>query len=486
MTHDLVEKEVGYIYSSFSGIAEIRGLPHTFLHEVLVDEEENPQAIVIGFQEDFVEALLFNENFDVQKPLFRSKEVFSIPVSEDIIGRIIDGLGNPLDKKLRIKGKAFPIFRLAPPIIEREPVSVPLLTGIKAIDATLPIGRGQRELIIGDRKLGKTTIALDTILNQKEADPPVFCIYVLCGKEERELKDIIQLFQEYDTFSYTTIVAAPSSDSFASKYLAPFIGCTIGEYFRDQGKDALVVYDDLSKHAKTYRDISLLLGRAPGREAYPGDIFSLHAQLLERAANLSRKEQKRGGSLTALPIIETQEGDISSFIPTNLISITDGQIYLENGLFQRGFIPAINIGLSVSRVGSQAQPKPLREVTGGLRLSLAQHRELQKLVQLETRLSKEAQERVKRGDLILEVLKQEKHKTISWEKEVILFFAVENGYFDEVKKEKWKEIEGLFLNFIEANYQELMEKIKEEGLSARVKDEAKRAIINFKEGFLEK
>ena len=469
MKKDDFQKEIGYIYSSFSGVVKISGISRVSLHEVLLDEDGKERAIVIGFSGDFTQALLFDEDFDISKPLFRSKRVFSVKISDGILGRIIDGVGTPLDGLSKLKGESFPVFRLSPSIIERKPVSVPLSTGIKVIDATLPIGRGQRELIIGDRKLGKTTLGRDTILNQKNEEKPVVCIYVLIGKEKKELEENIRVLREYGALDYTIVVAASSSDSFASKYLAPFVGCTIGEYFRDKKKDSLIIYDDLTKHAKAYRDISLLLENSPGRESYPGDIFSLHAQLLERSANLSS-----GGSLTALPIAETQEGDITSFIPTNLISITDGQIYLERGLFDRGFIPAVNVGLSVSRVGSQAQPRVLRDITGGLRLALSQHKELQKLVQLETKLSDEAKGKIKRGDLILEVLKQGKHDLVSWPEQVILFYGVENGFFDDINKEDWEQTEKIILSILRTREGKLLNKIKKAQSINEIKSDIKK------------
>ena len=475
-------KEVGCIVSFFSGVAKIQGLPHVFLHEVLLDQKDVPVAIVIGFDDNFVEALFFDENFDLEKPVFRSASAFSISFSGAYVGRIVDGFGKPIDSLGKIQGKSESVFREAPQIIDREPVSQPLSTGIKIIDTSLPLGRGQRELIIGDRKLGKSTITIDTVLNQKNTDMPIHCVYVICGKKKQELQEIISIFKKNNAFIYTTVVAATAQSSFAEQYLAPFVGSTIGEYFRDNGKDALVIYDDLSKHAKTYRSISLLLERAPGREAYPGDIFSLHAQLLERAAKLSR--EKGGGSLTALPIIKTQEGDITSFIPTNLISITDGQIYLERGLFQKGFIPAVNVGLSVSRVGSQAQPAILTEVVGSIRLALSQNKELQKLSQLETVVSADAQKKIHRGDLILELLKQEKHTNIIWQEQVVLFYVVEQGFFDDIEKDKWKGFEMLLLELIRSRYKNILQKIGEGIFDEAIKGKIKDIVNDFKQEFI--
>lgn len=475
-------KEVGHIASFFTGVAKIQGLPHVFLHEVLLDEENKAAALVVGFDENFVEALFFDIKFPLEKPVFRSFNVFSVSASDSYTGRIVDGLGEPRDGLGMIQGKLKSVFQQAPQIIDREPVSVPLSTGIKIIDTSLSLGRGQRELIIGDRKLGKSTLAIDIVLNQKNADIPVQCIYVVCGQKEQELEEMVALFKKENAFLYTTVVAATARASFAEQYLAPFVGCAIGEHMRDNGKDALIIYDDLSNHAKVYRSISLLLERAPGREAYPGDIFSIHAGLLERAAKLS--QEKGGGSLTALPIVSTQEGDITSFIPTNIISITDGQIYLERGLYQKGFIPAVNVGLSVSRIGSQAQPKILAEVIGGIRLALSQEKELQKLSQLETVVSAEAQKKIHRGDLMLELLKQEKHTNIRWVEQAVLFYAVEEGFFDDIEKEKWKSFEVLLLELIRSRYQNLLEEINGGVFDNKAKAEIKEIINDFKHEFM--
>ena len=474
-------KEVGRIASFFSGVAKLSGLPGVFLNETLLDESGDPAAIVVGFDENFAEALFFDDRFDLEKPVFRGFRPFSVPVSDTCAGRTLNGLGAPLDGGPALSGKPSSVFRPAPAVTDRAPVNEPLSTGIKIIDTNLPLGRGQRELIVGDRKIGKTTLAADVALNQKEAEPPVFCVYVLCGQKEKKLRELVALFQESGAFLYSAVVAATASASFAEQYLAPFVGCALAEYFRDQGKDALVVYDDLSKHAKVYRDISLLLERPPGREAYPGDVFSLHAGLLERAAKLS--PEKGGGSLTALPIIETQEGDIASFIPTNLISITDGQIYLERGLFQKGFLPAVNVGLSVSRVGSRAQPETLQEVVGGIRLALSQRAELQKLSQLETAVSGEAKKKIRRGDLTLELLKQEKHTNVSWPEQAILFYAVENGFFDGLEKEKWGIFERLLLELARGRYPALLNKIKKGRFGAEVKKEISDLARDFRREF---
>jgi len=481
MTKPANTNEYGRIVSFFQGVAKLEGPPHVFLHETLVDKKGNPAALVIGFDEHFVEALFFDESFKPEEHVFRSREVFSLPITENIIGRTFNGLGRPIDKLGPARGKRTPAFREAPQIIDREPVTVPLSTGIKIIDTILSLGRGQRELIIGDRKLGKSTLALDTVLNQKNAEPPLICVYVLCGQKRQKLNEVLSLFEKNNAFLYTVVVAATARSSFGELYLAPFVGCAIGEYFRDQGKDALVVYDDLSQHAKAYRDIALLLGRAPGREAYPGDIFSLHAKLLERAAKLSQKEG--GGSLTALPIIETQEGDITAFIPTNFISITDGQIYFERGLFQKEFMPAVNVGLSVSRVGSHAQPPALKEVTGGIRLALAQHKELQKLAQLETTKSEEAKKNINRGELLLELLKQEKNTNVAWEEQTVLFYVTEQGYFDDLEKNEWRRFEELFLELLRNRYFETLTSLKKEGFTNEVGKKIEGIVHDFKKEF---
>ena len=476
------KKEKGQIISFFHGVAKLKGLTHVSLHEILVDSQEKPMALVVGFDKDFIEALFFKPRVNVQEPVFRSHEGLQVFVDDSIIGRIVNGLGQPRDSFGAMAGEKQMVFQGAPQIIEREPVHVPLSTGIKIIDTTLPIGRGQRELIIGDRNLGKSTLAIDAVLNQQKAQPPVYCIYVLCGQKKEKLNDLVNLFERYNAFLYSIIVAAPAGSSFAELYLAPFVGTAIGEYFRDQGKDALVVYDDLTQHAKAYRDIALLLERSPGREAYPGNIFSLHAGLLERSAKLSKA--KGGGSLTALPIIETQENDITSFIPTNLISITDGQIYFERGLFEKGFLPAVNIGLSVSRVGSQAQPVPLKEVTGGLRLTLAQHRELQKLAKLETTKSQGALNKIRRGKLLLEFLKQNKHTGITWEEQTVLLYLLEKGVFDDLDSRDWVRLENLFLQMLRTKYWDFLQDLRSSHFSKTLQAKVEEIVQDFKQEFL--
>ncbi len=476
-------REIGRIERFFSGIARLRGLPHVFLFEVLTTEHGEDCAIVIGFNADHVEALFFDETFDAAMPVYRSGRPFSVAVSDAHAGRVLDGLGNSRDALPSVVGEPAAVFRPAPAIIDRDPVIRPLTTGIKMIDAILPIGRGQRELIIGDRRVGKSTIAEDAVLHDRRTDKTVHCVYVLCGHKSRRLQETVSLFEESGAMLRTTVVAATADDSYAAQYLAPFVGCAIAEHFRDTGRDALIVYDDLSKHAKAYRDLSLLLERAPGRETYPADIFSLHAGLLERAAQMSAA--KGGGSLTALPIVETQEGDMTAYVPTNIISITDGQIYLERGLRERGFVPAINAGLSVSRLGGQVQPKPLKDVTVGLRLALAQQRELQKLTQLETSVGDDAKKKMHRGNLILELLKQEKHRTVAWPEQVVLFSAVAEGHFDDVRKERWPEFERVLVDVLRNAHADLLDGIASGTFNDGTKRAVRKIVTAFKDEFLQ-
>ena len=475
-------KEVGHIRSFYSGVATITGLPDVFLNEVLVDGQDTPVALVVGFDENHVEALIFPETISSDASIYRSERSIAVPISDAYIGRVVDGFGRPIDGLAPITGEQKSIFSEALPIRDREPVVMPVTTGIKIIDTTLPIGRGQRELVIGDRKLGKSTLALDMVLHQRWADPAVFCIYTLIGAPLRKLEEAITLFEKFGAFRYSCIVAATSADSYAAQYVAPFVAATIAEHVRDQGRDALVIYDDLTRHANCYRDTALLLGRAPGREAYPGDVFSIHAQLLERAGK--RAQSKGGGSVTAIPIIETQEGDITSFIATNIISITDGQIYLERGLFQKGYIPAVNVALSVSRVGSQAQHKALKEVTSGLRLALAQQKELQKLTQLETVVSQQSKEKIYRGELILELLKQDKEDTIPWAEQVVLFYLVEHGFFDDLERDEWRVFERHARELIHSRYKEVLHEIHDKDFDQALKAKIESIATDIKQEFV--
>lgn len=475
-------KEVGHIRTLFSGVATISGLPHIFQNELLVDADNIPVGLVVGFDADYAEALMIDERISSDASVYRSGRIISIPVSDGYIGRVVDGFGNPIDALAPISGDQMPIFSESLPIRDREPVHMPVTTGIKIIDTTIPIGRGQRELIIGDRKLGKSTMALDMILHQRRADPPVYCIYTLIGATQRKLEEAVALFEKHGALRYSCVVAATSADSYAAQYVAPFVGSSIAEHLRNQGKDAFVIYDDLTKHANCYRDVALLLGRAPGREAYPGDVFSLHAQLLERAGK--RAQSRGGGSVTAIPVVETQEGDITSFIATNIISITDGQIYLERGLYQKGYIPAVNVALSVSRVGSQAQHKALKEVTSGLRLALAQQKELQKLTQLETVISKQSQQKIYRGELILELLKQDKHDTIPWAQQVVLFYLVEHGFFDDLTKDEWRSFERHARELIRSRYMDVLKEIHDRDFDDRLKKRIELIATDIKQEFV--
>ncbi len=473
-----VLKEVGYIDFFYNGIGKIVGLPNVFLHEVLVWENGKKAALVIGFDQNYVEALFFNQkDIDLTKPLFRTKKIFEISIGKKYLGRIINGFGEPVDGLGKIENKEFsPVFKEAPNIIEREPVDKALNTGIKIIDSIIPIGRGQRELIVGDKKTGKTTLALGAVLNQKKAKPKVYSVYVLIGQKRDKVDEIIQILKENGAFEYTTVVVALADDPLSGQYLAPYVGCTIGEYFRDRGEDALIIYDDLTKHAKAYREISLLLERPPGREAYPGDIFYLHATLLERAAKLS--QANKGGSLTALPIVETLENDITAFIPTNLISITDGQIYLDPSLFAKGILPAINIGLSVSRVGSQAQPVSLKQATSSLKIMISKYQALKKLIQLESSLSKESAETLLKGGLIMEALKQDKKELLSSAEETVIFYGLTRDYFANVKEQEWQNFEKNFLDYLRQEKKDLLKSIDNKPLE-KIEKEIQKAIKEF-------
>ncbi|MEZ4104559.1 MAG: F0F1 ATP synthase subunit alpha [Candidatus Paceibacterota bacterium] len=479
---DSVSK-IGKIVSFYAGVASIKGLKNVFVHEVLNDENNQPAAVVIGFDNEYVEALFVDENFDITKPVYASGKPFSISVSDAWLGRVVDGFGRSIDGFAPIpEGKEMSVFLQAPPLIHRKPITRPLITGIKIIDATLPLGRGQRELIIGDRKLGKTTLATDVVLNQKKSKDPVYCVYVLCGQRTAKLVNLKKQLEKNNATTYTIVIAALASDSYLSQYLAPFVGCTIAEHFRNTGRDSLVVYDDLSKHSKVYRDVSLILRRVPGRETYPGDIFALHATLLERAAQLS--DDQSGGSLTALPIVETLEGDITAFIPTNIISITDGQIYLEKGLFRKKYLPAVNIGLSVSRVGAVVQPPVLKSVLGGIRLILAQHKELQKLSQLETVVSEAAKTNIHRGDLLLKILTQPKHTLVTFPEQTILFYAVESGFFDDLSENEWLDFMHFFLSLLRSRYQKVLQSIALGVFDDKSKMKVKAIVDDFKSEFI--
>lgn len=457
----VTEEKIGHILELGDGIAKVSGLSSVVSMEMVIAEDsrgETVNGLALNLEADTVGIMLLGNasglrEGDVVKTTGR---VLEVPVGEGMIGRVVDALGEPVDGKGPIKSSArYPVEKIAPGVITRESVKTPLQTGIKAIDALIPIGRGQRELIIGDRQTGKTAVAIDTIINQKGQN--VTCIYVAIGQKESKIAKIVAKLEEMGAMEYTTIVLAGASDPASMSYLAPYAGCAIGEYFMDQGKDALIIYDDLSKHAVSYREVSLLLRRPPGREAYPGDIFYVHSRLLERAAKMN--PEHGGGSLTALPVIETQAGDISAYIPTNVISITDGQIFLESDLFYKGIRPALNIGISVSRVGSAAQIKAMKKVAGSLKLDMAQYRELEAFAQFGSDLDEDTKKKLERGKRIVEILKQPQFRPLTVEKQVAILFAASRGLLDSVPVEKLQEFEAGYYQHLEANYENILKSI---------------------------
>ena len=455
---DIELKEVGTVISSGDGIARIYGLEKAMAGELL-DFPNNVTGMVLNLEEDSVGAVLFGDDTLIKEgdEVKRTGKVAETPVGEEMIGRVVDALGKAIDGKGPIKtSQGGPIERMAPGVIDRKSVHEPMQTGLKAVDSMIPIGRGQRELIIGDRQTGKTALAIDTIINQKGLD--VFCIYVAIGQKRSTVAQVHKRLEESGAMEYTTIVAATASEPAPLLYLAPFTGCAIGEYFRDKGQHALIIYDDLSKQAAAYRQLSLLLRRPPGREAYPGDVFYLHSRLLERSSKLS--DAKGAGSLTALPIIETQAGDVSAYIPTNVISITDGQIYLETDLFYSGVRPAINVGLSVSRVGGAAQVKAMKQVAGNLRIQLAQYRELAAFAQFGSDLDAATQAQLKRGARMVEMLKQGQYVPMPVEKQVVVIYCGTTGLFDNIPVERVKEFETGFLSFLETKHPMILDAIK--------------------------
>ncbi|MDO8524105.1 MAG: F0F1 ATP synthase subunit alpha [bacterium] len=472
-------EKVGKVVEVGDGIAKIDGLSDCLMAEIL-DFGDNILGVVLNLEEDIVGAMIMGDCSKIsQGQIVKSTgRILEVPVGHGFLGRVVNPLGQFLDAKPEAKPEAFyPIEKIAPRVITRQRVSRPLQTGIKAIDAMIPIGRGQRELIIGDRKSGKSALAIDAIVNQKTEG--VICIYVAIGQKESKIAQTVQELTERGAMDYTIIVLAGASDPSSMLYLAPFAGCSMGEYFMDKGKDVLVVYDDLSKQAVAYREISLLLRRPPGREAYPGDIFYLHSRLLERAACLN--EKYGGGSLTALPIIETQAGDISAYIPTNVISITDGQIFLETDLFFQGVRPAINTGLSVSRVGSDAQIKAMKQVAGKLKLEMAQYRELAAFAQFGSDLDKDTQAQIERGKRLTEVLKQDQFSPMPVEQQVVLFFAALRGYLDNISVDKIRVFEKEYLRFMVGQKSEILETIKKEKvLSPETEAELVKVIEEFK------
>ena len=430
-------------------------------------------GIALNLEEDSVGAVLLGESRQIKEGdvVKRTGRIISVPVGEELLGRVVNALGQPIDGKGPIATTQYlPIERIAPGVTDRQPVKEPLQTGLKAVDGMVPIGRGQRELIIGDRQTGKTAVALDAIINQKGKG--VVCIYNAIGQKQSTVAQVVRTLEEYDAMSYTVVVAATASDPASMLYISPYSACAIGEYFRDSGRHALLVYDDLSKHASAYREISLLLRRPPGREAYPGDVFYLHSRLLERAAKL--KAELGGGSLTALPIIETQAGDLSAYIPTNVISITDGQIFLESDLFHQGIRPAINVGNSVSRVGGSAQIKAMRSVAGTLRLDLAQYRELAAFAQFGSDLDKATQAQLNRGRRLVEILKQPQYRPVAVEKQVVMIFAATNGYLDLVAVEDLHKYEDDLNRFLESRHPAVLTGIAEKKV---LDDEVKGALV---------
>ena len=447
---DVDVAEVGTVISLGDGIARVHGVERAMAGE-MIEFPHGVFGIALNLEEDSVGAVLLGDYREIKEgdAVKRTGRIISVPVGEEMLGRVVNALGQPIDGKGPILTKQFlPIERLAPGVVDRQPVKEPLQTGLKAIDGMVPIGRGQRELIIGDRQTGKTAVAVDTIINQKGKD--VICIYNAIGQKQSTVAQVVRTLEEYDAMAYTIVVAATASDPAPMLYIAPYSACAIGEYFRDSGRHALCVYDDLSKHAQSYREISLLLRRPPGREAYPGDVFYLHSRLLERAAKLNNAHG--GGSLTALPIIETQAGDLSAYIPTNVISITDGQIFLEADLFHQGFRPAINVGNSVSRVGGSAQIKAMRQVAGSLRLDLAQYRELAAFAQFGSDLDKATQSQLNRGRRLVEILKQPQYQPLAVEKQVVIIYAATRGFLDPVAVEDVRRYEEELYRFFETRY----------------------------------
>lgn len=452
-------REIGTVISVGDGIARIHGLDRVMYNELL-EFPHNVFGLALNLEEDSVGAVLLGESHLIKESdiVKRTRRIMEVPSGPALVGRVVDPLGKPLDGKGPIKTDIYQVIeRLAPGVVDRLPVREPLQTGIKAIDAMIPIGRGQRELIIGDRQTGKSIIVMDTIINQK--DTGVICIYVAIGQKNSTIAQFIKTLEEFGAMDYSIVVAASAGDSSSLQYLAPYGGCAMGEYFRDNGRHALVIYDDLSKHAAAYREISLLLRRPPGREAYPGDVFYLHSRLLERAAKLN--DEHGGGSLTALPIIETQAGDVSGYIPTNVISITDGQIYLEHELFNAGIRPAINVGISVSRVGGNAQIKAMKQVAGKLRGDLQQYRELLTFAQFGTELDKISQAQLDRGERLSEILKQNQFTPLPVEKQILIIYAGNRGFLDQFKVSQIRVYEKRLYEFFDTEHGEILTKLRE-------------------------
>ncbi|MGN1097813.1 MAG: F0F1 ATP synthase subunit alpha [Clostridia bacterium] len=483
-SNKIQQTETGYVIEVGDGIAKVHGLDNCMSNE-LVEFENGEKAMALNLEENVVSLVILGDDSGIKEGdiVKRTGKVVSVPVGEALIGRVVNALGQPVDGKGPIDAKEIrPIESPAPGIIERKSVSVPLQTGIKAIDSMIPIGRGQRELIIGDRQTGKTTIGIDTIINQKGQD--VICIYVAIGQKNSTVAQLVDTLTKNGAMDYTIVVSATASELSPMQYIAPYSGCAMGEYFMYKGKDVLIVYDDLSKHAVAYRALSLLIRRPPGREAYPGDVFYLHSRLLERAARLA--PEYGGGSLTALPIIETQAGDVSAYIPTNVISITDGQIFLETELFHSGVMPAVNPGISVSRVGGNAQLKAMKKVAGTLKLAYAQYRELQSFAQFGSDLDADTKARLDQGARIVEVLKQDRNAPVSVENQILIIYAVTNGYLAEIAVEDVREFERQLFDYAAATYPAIYKNIRETGaLSAETEGMMKSAITECRQKFLE-
>jgi F-type H+-transporting ATPase subunit alpha len=480
---DFDKDETGIVISVGDGIAQIYGLENVMYNE-LIEFPEEIFGIALNLEEDNVGAIILGEAHKIKEgdTVRRTGRIISVPAGEALVGRVVSPLGEPLDDKGPIDTKTFmPIERLAPGVIHRQPVKEPLQTGIKAVDAMIPIGRGQRELIIGDRQTGKTAIALDTVINQKGKG--VICVYVAVGQKQSTVAQVVKTLEETGAMDYSIVVVAGASDPASMQYIAPYAGCAMGEYFRDNGKHALLIYDDLSKHAVAYREISLLLRRPPGREAYPGDVFYLHSRLLERAAKYS--DANGGGSLTALPIIETQASDVSGYIPTNVISITDGQIYLLPELFNRGQRPAIDVGISVSRVGGNAQIKAMKQVAGSLKLELAQARELEAFAQFGTEdLDKATVMQLERGRRLSELLKQNEGVPMPVEEQIVVIFAGTGGYLDEYPANAVGKYEEKLLEHVRQSRPEILREIREEkAISAELRQKITEMLDDFKEEF---
>jgi F-type H+-transporting ATPase subunit alpha len=474
--------EVGSVISVGDGIARVHGVERAMAGEML-EFPHGVFGIALNLEEESVGVVLLGYSTAIKEgdTVKRTGRIISVPVGEALVGRVVNALGQPIDGKGPIASDTFmPIERIAPGVVDRSPVKEPLQTGLKAIDGMVPIGRGQRELIIGDRQTGKTAVAVDTIINQQGLG--VICLYNAIGQKQSTVAQVVKTLEDAGAMEYTVVVSAGASDPASLLYISPYSACTIGEYFRDRGRHALCVYDDLSKHAQAYREISLLLRRPPGREAYPGDVFYLHSRLLERAAKL--KKELGGGSLTALPVIETQAGDLSAYIPTNVISITDGQIFLEADLFNQGIRPAINVGNSVSRVGGSAQIKAMRQVAGSLRLDLAQYRELAAFAQFGSDLDQGTQRQLNRGKRLTEILKQPQYQPLPVEKQVVIVYAATNGYLDSVPVEKLRQYEDDLYRVLDTRYGALLTSIREEkALSDDIKKNLNAALDDFGKQF---